>query len=201
LADALFRPLDEPLLEAFFDFRSNSITRTVQYAARLARQEGLNVGLDCFSPSLARMVGQDLSTLDKCCDWIKLMTYPRVFGPAGLPFELNALSAWMRAQYDLKETEASEIIARASDLRLSQSEFDSRALAHEIQRGRDAGVTNLFAGLALVEVEGVHHLIPDQVAADLAVCHSLDVEGVVLSWDLWRIPRPYLSIVGDFVRA
>jgi hypothetical protein len=55
---ALFTRTDDPLLEAFFQFRANSITHIVQYAARLARSYGLDIGLDCFSPTLTRMVGQ-----------------------------------------------------------------------------------------------------------------------------------------------
>jgi len=125
---------------------------------------------------------------------------PRVHGPAGLPFELNALSAWLRDKYNVNETEASEIVNRASGLPLSRAGLDSMSLAHEIQRGRDAGITNLFAGIALVEVEGIHHLTLEQVEADLAVCHSLQVDGLVLSWDLWHIPHQYISAVAGFVR-
>ncbi len=174
LIQALFRPVDDPLLESFFEFRLNSVTRTIQYAARLAQPHGLKVGLDCFSPTLTRMVGQDLSALDKHCDWIKLMTYPRVHGPAGLPFELNALSKWLADKYNVNETEASEIINSASGLLLSRDGLDSKSLAHEIRRGRNAAITNLFAGIALVEVEGIHHLTLEQVEADLAACDSLD---------------------------
>lgn len=199
LTSALFRPVDDPLLASFFEFRSNSVTRAVQSASKLTRSYGLGVGLDCFSPTLTRMVGQDLSALDKSCDWIKLMTYPRVLGPAGLPFELNALTGWLIDSYDFKDAEASEMVAGASGLPLSGDGIDSSALAHEIQRGRNAGITNLIAGIALVEVEGIHHLSLEQVEADLAVCHSLEVEGLVLSWDLWHIPRQYISAVGDFV--
>lgn len=198
LAQALFGPVADPLLEAFFEFRLNSITRTVQYATRLARPHGLKVGLDCFSPALTRMVGQDLRALDESCEWIKLMTYPRVLGPAGLPFELNALSTWLRDTYNVNETEASEIINRASGLSYSEPGLDSKSLAQEIQRGREIGITHLFAGIALVEVEGIHHLTLEHVTADLAICRSLEVDGLVLSWDLWHIPRQYVSAVSDF---
>jgi hypothetical protein len=199
LTQALFRPVDDPLLESLFKFRLKSITHTVQYAARLAQPHGLKVGLDCFSPTLTRMVGQDLPALDKSCDWIKLMTYPRVLGPAGLPFELRALSRWLIDKYNFDEMAASEIINKASSLPLSEGELDSQSLAHEIQGGRDAGVTKLFAGIALVELEGIHQLTLEQVEADLAVCHNLKVDGLVLSWDLWHIPDKYISAVGDFV--
>ncbi len=196
LIRALFTPTDDPLLESFFNFRSNSITRAVQYAAKLARAHGLKVGLDCFSPALTRMVGQDLSALNQSCDWIKLMTYPRVFGPAGLPFELNALAEWLKSRYNVHETEAAQVIGRASGLPGSPSELDSRSIAHEIQGGRDSGITNLLAGIALVEVAGIHHPTLGQIRDDLAACQNAD--GIVLSWDLWHIPQEYLPAIGDF---
>jgi hypothetical protein len=198
LAQALFSPVDDPWLETFFDFRLKSITRTVKYASKLAQPHGLKVGLDCFSSTLTRMVGQSLSALDKSCDWIKLMTYPRVYGPAGLPFELNVLSKWLMDNYHVNEMEASEIINQVSGLTHSSDGLDSKSLAHEIKRGRNADLTNLFAGIALVELEGIHQLTLEQVKADLAVCENLEVDGLVLSWDLWHIPHKYLSVVGDF---
>jgi hypothetical protein len=194
---ALFIPTDDSLLESFFNFRSNSITHIIQYATKLARTHGLKIGLDCFSPTLTRMVGQDLSALDKSCDWIKLMTYPRVFGPAGLPFELNALSKWLRSRCSLNETEATEVVGRTSSLPFAKNELDSEAIVHEIQRGRNAGITNLMAGIALVELEGIHQPTLEQIQADLEACR--DADGLVLSWDLWHIPHRYISTIGNFV--
>jgi hypothetical protein len=182
---SLFRPSDDPLLESFFRFRLDSITKAIRYAAKLARSHGLNIGLDCFSPSLTRMVGQDLSALNQSCDWIKLMTYPRVFGPAGLPFELRALAEWLRTRYGLNETEATQTVNEASGLSLMLNGLDSDTIAHEMQRGRDAGITRLLAGLALVEMKGVHTSTPEQIESDLSACQ--DADGLVLSWDLWHI--------------
>jgi hypothetical protein len=187
----LFSPTDDSLLESFFTFRSNSINRIIQYAAKLVRSHGLSIGLDCFSPTLTRMVGQDLSTLNKTCDWIKLMTYPRVFGPAGLPFELRALSEWLRVRYGIVETEAVKIVSEASSLSLSTNGLASESIAYEIQRGRAFGISNLFAGVALVEVEGIHVSTLEQIQSDLNACG--DADGVVISWDVWHIPSKYLS--------
>jgi hypothetical protein len=199
LTRSLFTPSEDSLLDSFFRFRSNSITHVIQYASKLARSHGLHIGLDCFSPALTRMVGQDLAALDKHCDWIKLMTYPRVFGPAGLPFELKTLSGWLKDRYRVSETEAADVVGKASDLSFSVDGLDSELLDHELRRGRKEGVTNLFAGLALVELEGVHHITVEQAEADLAVCQDRDVDGLILSWDLWHIPPRYIAAVGDFV--
>jgi len=122
---ALFTPTNDSVLESFFTFRFDSITRIIQYAAKLARSHRLSIGLDCFSPTLMRMVGQDVSALNKSCDWIKLMTYPRVFGPAGLPFELRALANWLTTSFKINETEATRIVNEASGLSLSANGLES----------------------------------------------------------------------------
>ena len=189
----LFTPTEDSLVESFFNFRSECITRTIQFASRLARSHGLSVGLDCFSPTLTRMVGQDLSALNKSCDWIKLMTYPRVFGPAGLPFELRGLAEWLRRRYDLQETEAVQIVNDASSLSLTPNGLDSESIAQEIQPGRDAGITKLLAGLALVELEGIHTSTREQIQSDLEACRPAD--GLVLSWDLWHIKPDTLNTI------
>ena len=194
LTGTFFTPTDDSLLESFFNFRSDCITRTVQFAFKLAGSQGMQIGLDCFSPTLARMVGQDLSALNKSCDWIKLMAYPRVFGPAGLPFELRALTKWLRARYIFTETEAAQIVNEASGLVLRSNGLNSESIAHEIRRGRDAGITNLLAGIALVEIEGIHSSTPKQIQSDLLACE--DADGLVLSWDLWQIKPQTLNAIG-----
>ena len=189
----LFTQTDNSLLESFFAFRFNSITHIIEYAAKLGRTHGLNIGLDCFSPTLTRMVGQDLSALNKTCDWIKLMTYPRVFGPAGLPFEFHALSNWLSTRYHLDETAADKIMREATGLSFSKDGLESESIAHEIHRGRNAGITNLLAGIALVEVEGVHVPTVEQIRSDLAACK--DADGLAISWDLWHVKPEYLNLI------
>jgi len=190
---SLFAPSDDSLLELFYRFRLDSITKAIQYAAKLSRSHGLNIGLDCFSPCLTRMVAQDLSALNQSCDWIKLMTYPRVFGPAGLPFELRALAEWLRTRQDFSEREAIQLVNEASSLSFTPNGLDSESIAHEIQRGRDVGITNLLAGIALVELEGIHSSTPQQIESDVSACREAD--GLVLSWDLWHVKPQTLKTI------
>ena len=191
----LFTPASDSLIESFFTFRFNSITHIIEYSAKLGRAHGLSIGLDCFSPTLTRMVGQDLSALNNYCDWIKLMTYPSVFGPAGLPFELHALSKWLSARYNIDEADAVKIVSKASGLSFTNDGLESESIAHEIQRGRNAGITNLLAGIALVEVEGIHAPTLEQIRSDLAACK--DADGLAISWDLWHIKPEYLKVVQE----
>ncbi len=203
LMQALFASSEETpaALQAFFTFRQASITRFVGRFAQAARKRGLAVGLDCFSPCLTHMVGQDLAALDACCDWIKVMTYPRVFGPAGLAFEMSLLVQWLTEQ-GLTEPESLQSVGAASGLslpstlqELGSGGLDFPAIALEIRRGRAAPVRCLLAGIALVTVPNVHTSSPAQLQHDLQA--SLAADGLVLSWDLWHIPRSVLALVQD----
>ena len=85
-------------ISKFLDFREQSIARFVKYIANIAHSKGLAVGLDCFSPALTRMVGQDLTLLDTCCEWSKVILYGHTLGPAGIPYELSNLIRWIKKQ-------------------------------------------------------------------------------------------------------
>jgi hypothetical protein len=85
-------------ISIFLDFRERSIARFVKNIANIVHTKGLAVGLDCFSPVLTRMVGQDLTLLDTCCEWIKVILYGHTLGPAGIPYELSNLIRWIKKQ-------------------------------------------------------------------------------------------------------
>ena len=196
-------PTDDPRLAAIdklLDFRQASITQFVASMAELAQSNGLEVGLDCFSPCLTRMVGQDLGALDACSDWIKVMAYGRTFGPAGLPFELLGLADWLAGRYGLEERTILNGMAQAVgfDLppnrsMLRKSGLDSAALATEIHRGRSMGVDNLWGGIALVELTDVNEMTAEQARSDAAAFRRGEADGLVISWDLWHIPLERLD--------
>jgi hypothetical protein len=181
------------------DFRQASITRTVEQARKQAVSLGLQVGLDCFSPALTRMVGQDLGSLSVFSDWIKIMTYPRVFGPAGLSFELLDLLDWL-IRSGLDESHALHILEENTGLNLPLSRaglrkdgLPSASIAGEIRQARKMGLAHPLAGIALVEVPGIHDSTHTQLETDLQA--SREAAGLVLSWDLWQIPLKTLDLV------
>lgn len=204
LAASLLGRAEDPAgpLEALLDFRAGSITRLVEFSARQARAAGLAIGLDCFSPALARAVGQDLGALDGACEWIKVMTYPRVLGPAGISFELLGLADWLAGRYGLGEGEALETLAAASGLPIPGSRAELRSaglgsgsVAQEVRRGLEMGVSNLLAGIALVELPGIHESGPEELQADLQAARAAGAGGLVLSWNLWHISAEALDLV------
>jgi hypothetical protein len=188
-------------LEAFLDFRASSITRTVEIVAHQAQSHNLSIGLDCFSPTLTRMVGQDLSALDRTAEWIKIMTYPRVFGPAGIPFELLNLAEWI-TQHGWVEIEAMQLMREACGLPipanktdLSRTGLGSETIKIEIQNAYEKGVTHLLAGIAMVHMEKIHESSLKQIQDDLKA--SRNAEGLVISWDLWFTPFEILDSVRE----
>ena len=193
---------DLAALCAFLDFRARSVTRIIRDAADLIQTEGLSVGLDCFSPALTRMVGQDLGELDPCCEWIKIMSYGHAFGPAGLPFELLDLASWLVGRRVVGGREALERLSLATHLPLPPTQMTLRrdglspdALGAEVGRGHSMGIRKLLAGIELVELAGVTSLNMEQIAADLRAFQEAGADGLALSWDLWYIPLERLELV------
>ncbi len=187
------------MLELFLAFRARSISRTVRTLSRQIQSHNLAVGLDCFSPALTRMVGQDLSALDGYANWVKIMTYPRVFGPAGISFELLGLSKWL-IRHGLREADTMRLLAEASQLpipstkaELAHAGLEPDTLRQEIRRGYELGITNLLAGIATVQMKEIHESTPQQIQADLNSSRAAD--GLVISWDLWLTPLDYLDMI------
>jgi hypothetical protein len=193
---------DLAMLRTFLDFRVRSVSRFVQAAADVVHAENLAVGLDCFSPALTYMVGQDLGMLAPHCEWIKIMSYGHTLGPAGLPFELLSLADWLIGQQLTSEREALEWLSQASHLRLSPRRSALReegiapeGLAAETRRARGAGVSVLLAGIELVASQEVVRLQPAQITADVGAFQAAGADGLALAWDLWHIPLERLELV------
>jgi hypothetical protein len=188
------RSTDDPL-EQLMSFRSRSISAIVRETADLARARGLKVGLDCFSPTLAPMVGQNVADLSAFSDWIKGMTYIRAFGPASIPFEIFGLIGWLRAANEQQDKQAMMFLAEAAgwDLpadreAIRRGGLSSTILTAEISRGRKACACPFRAGIEMVDVPGVAELNNDTLLGDLEVLAAATPEGIVLSWDLRHIP-------------
>ena len=191
-------------LQTFIKFRSESITTFVSKVVDQFHANGLLVGLDCFSPMLAPMVGQDLRALGKPVDWVKLMSYAHTLGPAGLPFELLELAELLTAQADLKTTDAMQFLINAVNLplpndptTLRRKGLSSQALQLEVKRGLDQIDTPVLFGVELVEIEGVAELDSLQIREDLSAVHALQPAGLALSWDLWDMPLDRLDLVRE----
>jgi hypothetical protein len=193
-------------LEPWWSFRQQSVRRLVKACADLAYAHGLEVGLDCFTPTLTRMVGQDLAALSACCDWVKVMAYARAYGPASIPFEILGLVRWLISN-GVSEPDALACLAQATGWPLPwngeeirRGRLSTDILTTEIQRGRVVRPGLLLAGMEMVEIPGVAELNSEQIKADIAAIHAGNVDGFILSWDLWHMPLERLALVGAQLR-
>jgi hypothetical protein len=196
------------VLAQWIIFRNRSITAIVRDAAELVRARGLKIGLDCFSPALAQMVGQNLAELSACCDWIKGMVYLRAFGPAAIPFELLGLADALRSPGTTDDGEEFDFLAQCTGWEVPSSREEIRRgrlpssiLAAEIARGREACNGPFLAGVELVEIPGVAELDPVWIQKDWQALAAARPDGVVLSWDLRHIPPERLEMVNRLFSA
>ena len=189
-------------LRDFLDFRTSSVNEFVALLARPLRQANMEIGLDCFSPSLTGMVGQDLGSLSAHVDWIKVMSYAHTLGPAGIPFELLGLFDYLTTATG---ENPSSILANMSEAiglplpeerpALEKDGISASFLEAELRRGVAASSIPVLAGIELVQIEGVANLNATQIANDLAAVRRTGVTGLSISWDLWDIPLERLELV------
>ena len=190
--------------ERMLAFRQRSIGSFVKEVADSAMAQGLKVGLDCFAPTLAPMVGQDLALLAGTCDWMKVMTYARAYGPASLPFEIAGLADWLARSEGESEAAALDYIAEAAGWPLPTTCEEIRGgglpasvLTEELRRGWAAKAHPLLAGIEMVEIPGVAQLSAEQIRADSAAVIAGAPDGVVLSWDLLHMPLDRLQLANS----
>ena len=191
-------------LELLMQFRLESITAIVKEAAYLAIAAGQAVGLDCYSPTLARMVGQDLAALARYCDWIKVMIYARSYAPASLPFEVTRLADCLMGSGDESEPSAMAAVAQGTGWPLPSLREDLRhgglapsILTEELRRGRASHARQLLAGIELVEIPGVSELNRAQIRTDSEAVLAGSPDGIVLSWDLVHMPADHLRLANS----
>lgn len=195
-------PETTDLLYAFLAFRSRSVTEFVSLLYGPLKAAGMEIGLDCFSPGLTRMVGQDLGALSACADWIKVMSYAHTLGPAGLPYELLGFFDYLSGNNHLDQSMILQIMGKALRLKLPDQREDlekegisSSALEAELTRGVQACAIPVLAGFELVQIEGVAELNESNILADLAAVRHAGIAGISISWDLWDIPLERLKLV------
>ncbi|HEY9594673.1 MAG TPA: hypothetical protein VHE79_09355, partial [Spirochaetia bacterium] len=194
-------------LAALARFRADSVLRATRRLSTRARERGLAVGLDLFSPSLAGLVGQDYAALAGICDWIKPMTYCRAVGPAGLSLELASLRAGLAALAPRADgTSVARLLSERfgwdipdSPQALLRDGLPARVITTELESIRALGLparVAVYAGIEAVSnpAFGID-IRPDDLEAALSMSAGL-CQGVVASWNLLSIPRESLRRIG-----
>jgi hypothetical protein len=191
-------------LQPFLGFRRRSVSDFVVSLTGLLKTGQMEIGLDCFSPGLTTMVGQDLESLSAHVDWVKLMTYAHTFAPAGLPFELSRLLDYLVSNTRLKPEQGLSLMSESLGVplpstpeSLSMDGLSPAALVSEVQRGVELCKLPVLSGVELVDLVGNSLSRPAQIKADLVALRGTHAAGLALSWDLLHIPLEWLSLVNQ----
>lgn len=192
----------------FLEFRKSSVLQLLASYADRARNLGLEVGVDLFSPSLRNIVSQDYERISRHVDWMKPMVYCKTMGPAGLPMELLSLAKILVEQASrLSEREALEIIGELTGLLLPES-FDEIRMEGIDQKNYELElnkidqmnlnpVTRIFPGFEAVNLPPVCSVGLEEVRNYVDATLRKGHDGFVLSWDIRHISDAILEYVGD----
>ena len=197
-------------LKKFYDFRKQNIYQVLKMFADKAKQMGKLVGVDLFAPSLAPLVSQDYQLLAKTCDWIKPMIYCHTSSPAGLPLELFC---FIRAILDINPAlNESQLIREISriigvDLPTQLNELLKKGVPEniiytEMQKIKELNLpekVDIYVGLEAVQIPEVCNIDRSILKKYLESVAKADAKGIVLSWDLLKIPDENLKLAGDIL--
>ena len=197
-------------LKKFYDFREQNIYQVVKIFADKAKQMGKLVGVDLFAPSLAPLVSQDYQLLAKTCDWIKPMIYCHTSGPAGFPLELYCLlKSILDINPALDEGQLIREISRmiAVDLPtqingLLKKGISEQIICSEMKNIREFNLpekVDTYLGIEAVQIPGICNIDKSILKKYLELFIKTGSKGIILSWDLLKIPDENLRIVGDFL--
>ena len=197
-------------LKKFYDFRKHSVYRMVKKFADKAKQMNKLVGIDLFAPSFAPLVSQDYKLLAKTCDWIKPMIYCHTSSPAGLPLEIYSfLKAILEINPVLNEN---ELMCKVSSLtgvalpanldKLLINGISEYMICGEMEKIKELDLpesVNIYVGLEAVQIPGLCNITEKILKKYLKSVIEADIKGIILSWDLFKIPDNNLRIVGEFL--
>lgn len=213
---AYYRSLSDILrpdhLQRFFDFRAQSIFQLTRRFAEEAKKRNKTVGLDLFAPSLSSLVAQDYRELATISDWLKPMVYCHTASPAGLPLEYGCLLQGLLAlNPGLNEkqliSEASRIVKAELPCSLSallKEGVPEDIIIQEAERLKDFSLTEnenrkIYIGLEAVQAGELAHIDGPVLKKYLSAVSETDLDGILLSWNLLKIPDQNLRVVGDLL--
>ena len=197
-------------LKKFYDFRKQNIYQVLKMFADKAKQMGKLVGVDLFAPSLAPLVSQDYQLLTKTCDWIKPMIYCHTSSPAGLPLELYC---FIRAILDINPVlDEGQLIREISRIigvdlptqinELLKNGVSENIIYSEMQKIKELNLresVDIYVGLEAVQIPGLCNITERILKIYLKSVIETDIKGMILSWDLLKIPDENLQLVGDIL--
>jgi len=197
-------------LKKFYDFRKQNIYQVLKMFADKAKQMGKLVGVDLFAPSLAPLVSQDYQLLAKTCDWIKPMIYCHTSSPAGLPLELYCLiRAILEINPTLDEGQLIQEISRIIGVDLPtqindllKNGISENIICSEMQRITEFNLpekVDIYVGIEAVQIPKVCNIDGSILKKYLESFIKTETKGIILSWNLLKIPDENLKLAGDIL--
>lgn len=203
-------------LGRFVAFREESVSRQVAALSATAREAHKKVGLDLFTPSLSRLVGQSYRRLSEYGDWIKPMSYCKALGPAGISLEIGTLARGLQSLFRengiaLEEAEIMDFLGRVFRLELPQrvdTLYREGVPEHTVEQEYRVAAwataetnTEIWPGIELVNNPAFTTAITEtQCRRYLAAMQKTGADWIAC-WNLLYIPQRYFELIADSLDA
>lgn len=201
---------ENQIINDYLHFKFNSIKEVIKLAREIFYKNELKIGLDCFTPSLAPITGQNYSYLFKYADWIKPMLYTRSFAPAGIPYEIKSIvEGFIKINRDLREESVLSFLQDHFhyDLLRSVNEiFQKGGVSEEIipkeillAKKQTEASFPIYGGVETVSVRGICKPDPSKLKQSIWYLQKY-ADGIVLSWDMFSTPEENIDLVAEALK-
>lgn len=180
----------DPIIDSFFRFKEESINDTLEELTDFFRSKNLKIGLDLFAPHIAYFTGQNIIKLSSMADFIKPMYYRATYAPAGIPFEIESYSK----SFPNKDSEniKKEFFRFINE---SEEEISDKYMENELcQLKKEFDIKNICSGLEFNKIKDIALSDTDYLERSINSFYNSGTDGIVLSWDLMRMPLEHLDI-------
>ena len=180
----------DPIIDSFFRFKEESINDTLEELTAFFRSKNLKIGLDLFAPHIAYFTGQNIIKLSSMADFIKPMYYRATYAPAGIPFEIESYSK----SFPDKDSEniKKEFFRIINE---SEEEITDKYMENELCRlKKEFDIKNICSGLEFNKIKDIALSDTDYLERSINSFYNSGTDGIVLSWDLMRMPLEHLDI-------
>ena len=201
---------ENQIINDYLHFKFDSIREVIGLAREIFCKNGLKIGLDCFTPSLAPITGQNYAYLFKYADWIKSMIYTRSFAPAGIPYEIKSIvEGLIEINRDLREESVLSFLQGCShhDLPCSVNEiFQKGGVSEEIipkevllAKNQTEASFPIYGGVETVSLPGICKPDPLKLEQSIGYLQKY-ADGIVLSWDMFFTPKENIDLVAKTLK-
>ena len=172
----------------YLEIRMGLITEIVKRAATYFKQQGLEVGLDLFTPFLAPLVGQDYREVSRYADFVKPMVYRCTYTPAGIDYELDeaAKNISLDGAFEKCADQYRKIIGYN---RNNSADFMRR----ELETANQLSDCKVLAGIEIHTLDSLPAIKPEQIEEGVKTAKKAGVDGRIASWNILQADERNLS--------